>query len=98
MTEAGQPQIDLAQPVEEKEARLDGGMLEFSLDEFQRGKRAHPRAVAGRLACARAVRADARAAAAARVPPAQECSRRSARTRRASAATSRHRGRRSART
>ena len=34
MAEAAQPQIDLAQAVEEQQAGLDGGMLEFPLDEF----------------------------------------------------------------
>ena len=41
MAEAGQPQVDLAQPVEEEEPRLDGRMLELPLDEFERGERAH---------------------------------------------------------
>ena len=41
MAEAGQPQVDLAQAVEEKEARLDGRVLEFLFDEFERRERAH---------------------------------------------------------
>ena len=41
MAETGEPQIDLAQPVEEEEPALDGGMLEFLLDELQRRQRAH---------------------------------------------------------
>src|SRR5262249_7937029 len=41
MAAARQAQVDLAQAVEEKEARLDGGMLELLLDEFERRERAH---------------------------------------------------------
>src|SRR5262249_57214872 len=39
--EAFEPEVILAQAVEEKEARLDRGMLEFPLDEFERRERAH---------------------------------------------------------
>ena len=41
MAEAFEPQVNLAQAVEEEEARLDGGMLEFPRDEFERRERAH---------------------------------------------------------
>ena len=41
MAEARQPQVDLAQSVEEQETGLDGRVLEFLLDELQRRQRAH---------------------------------------------------------
>ena len=41
MAEAAHPQIDLAQPVEEQQARLHGRMLEFLLHELERRQRAH---------------------------------------------------------
>ena len=41
MAEAREPQVDLAQAVEEEETGLDGGMLELLLDELQRRQRAH---------------------------------------------------------
>ena len=40
VAKAFEPQVDLAQPIEEEEARLDGRMLELLGDEFERGERA----------------------------------------------------------
>ena len=41
MAEAAHSEIHLAQPVEEEEPGLDGGMLELAFDEFERGERAY---------------------------------------------------------
>jgi hypothetical protein len=41
MAKTFEAEVDLAQPVEEEQARLDGGMLEFLADEFERRERAH---------------------------------------------------------
>ena len=41
MAEARQPQVDLAQSVEEEEPGLDGGVLELLFDELQRRECAH---------------------------------------------------------
>jgi hypothetical protein len=41
MTEAAHSEVDLAQPVEEEESRLDGRMLEFLLYELERRQRTY---------------------------------------------------------
>jgi hypothetical protein len=41
MAEAGQPQVDFAQPVEEEKPGLDRRMLELPFDELERRERAH---------------------------------------------------------
>ena len=54
MPESAQPQVDLAQAVEEQQPGLDRRVLEFPCDEFQRRAVRWPQAGAGRRRCARA--------------------------------------------